>query len=383
MTSGKVGADDFIASGLRETELNDLPRADLDQGLGLVSVGELLGESDVGPAWLVAGRLPSGGLGMLAGKPKAGKSTAARCLALKVARGAPWLSFATTRGPVIYLALEEKRQEVRAHIRTLGAVGSDPVYILCASAPADALARLRREVERRHPVLVIIDPLFRLVRVPTDGGNDYPTMSAALEPLLVLARESGAHVLVVHHLGKGERVDGDAILGSTAIFAAVDTALLLKRSERYRTLASLQRYGDDLEEITILLAPETRDVEAGVPRAEAELADAGRLLLAFFATAPAAVTEAELDGAIECRRQVWKKALRVLVGTSKVSRSGRGGKADPFRYCGSLVYTGTREPEACFPDQLPGLQEEDSGSRSTHSVVVPEVPVPGPRSEPA
>ena len=50
----------------------------VESGLGLVSVGELLGEPDVGPTWVVEGRLPSGGLGMVAGKPKAGKSTAAR-----------------------------------------------------------------------------------------------------------------------------------------------------------------------------------------------------------------------------------------------------------------------------------------------------------------
>jgi len=35
-------------------------------------------------------------------------------------------------------------------------------------------------------------------------------MTAALTPLLELARETGAHVLAVHHLGKGEREDGDS-----------------------------------------------------------------------------------------------------------------------------------------------------------------------------
>jgi RecA-family ATPase len=55
-------------------------------------------------------------------------------------------------------------------------------------------------------VLIIIDPLFRFVRV--EDGNDYATMTAALEPLLVLARETGACVLLVHHLGKGDRNDG-------------------------------------------------------------------------------------------------------------------------------------------------------------------------------
>jgi hypothetical protein len=68
-------------------------------GLGLVPIGDLLGEPAEAHAWIVEKRLPAGGLGMLAGKPKAGKSTGARCLALAVARGVPWLGFATTKGP--------------------------------------------------------------------------------------------------------------------------------------------------------------------------------------------------------------------------------------------------------------------------------------------
>lgn len=324
------------------TSANGTPPAD---GLDLVSVGELLGEPDGAPAWIVAQRLPAGGLGMLAGKPKAGKSTLARVLALHVARGEPWLGFPTTGGAVIYLALEEKRQEIRQHFRALGTTSADRIYLLCSAAPGDALARLRREADRRRPVLIIIDPLFRFVRVPAEGGNDYATMSAALEPLLVLARETGAHVLVVHHLGKGRGEDADAILGSTAIFAAVDTAMLLKRSEKYRTLSSIQRYGDDLEEITLSLDPMTRDVTAGPPRATAELAEAGRLILAFLANTQEAVTEAEVDAAIECRTQIRRKALRELVGTGTVVRTGRGGKTDPFRYSCSLHMSGTREQE--------------------------------------
>jgi RecA-family ATPase len=307
-------------------------------GLDLVPLGVLLGEPAEVYAWVVKERLPAGGLGLLAGKPKAGKSTAARCLALAVARGAPWLGFATTPGSVIYLALEEKRAEVREHFRSLGATAEDQILLLCASAPLDALERLRREAERRRPVLIIIDPLFRFVRV--DDGNDYATMTAALEPLLVLARETGACVLLVHHLGKGERNDGDNVLGSTAIFGAVDSALLMKRTDKYRTLSSIQRYGEDLEEITIMLDTDTRDVSAGTSRAQAEQDEAARLILTFLKTAPAPVTEAELDASIEGRTQPRRAALRALVKQGEVERSGRGGKADPFRYAGTRTAAG-------------------------------------------
>lgn len=321
----------------KKTETDD----DASDGLGLVSVGTLLGEPDEAYTWIVEGRLPASGLGLLAGKPKAGKSTNARCLAFAVARGASWLGHTTTQGPVIYLALEEKRGEVREHFRDLGATDADPIYMFFGSTPADALDRLRREAERLHPVLIIIDPLFRFVRV--DDGNDYATMTSALAPVMALARETGAHVLLVHHLGKGERNDaGDSVLGSTAIFGAVDTALLMKRTERYRTLSSLQRYGEDLEEITIELDPVARNVSAGGTRAEAEQAYAARLILQFLGGRSAPATEAELDDAVECRTQPRRAALRALVKDGRVLRIGHGGKAAPFRY---LVVPRTRIPK--------------------------------------
>src|SRR5262249_17849244 len=195
-----------------------------------------------------------------------------------------------------------------------------------------ALTRLRREVERRRPVLVIIDPLFRFVRIPGERGNDYATMTAALEPLLQLARETGAHVLAVHHLSKGQHTDGDAILGSTAIFAAVDTALILRRTERYRTLSSIQRYGPDLEETTLMLDPVTRDVTAGPARKEAEESDAARLILAFLAGKTEPVTEPEIAADIEARTQTERPALRGLVRDGQVSRTGKGTKGNAYRY---------------------------------------------------
>lgn len=341
-------------------------------GLGLVGVGELLGEPAETQAWVVDGRLPAAGLGLLAGKPKAGKSTAGRCLVLSVSRGAPWLGFATIQGPVIYLALEEKRAEVRKHFRALGATDDDPIYLLCASAPDDALARLRVEVERRRPVLVVIDPLFRFVRVV--DGNDYATMTAALEPLLVLARETGACVLLVHHLGKGERNDGDNVLGSTAIFGAVDSALLMKRTERYRTLSSIQRYGDDLEEIIVELDPVTRGVSAGGTREAAEQTHAEGLILTFLDGASAPKTEAEIDDGVECRTKPKRAALRALVKAGKVSRTGRGGRGNPFLFSCSLSIAGNKGTETASLDPSGEQQSEDSCSNVPHGIVVPLFP---------
>jgi predicted ATP-dependent serine protease len=274
-----------------------MPAAQASPGLRFTRLADLLAEPEEKVSWVIEGRLPTGGLSLLAGKPKAGKSTLARCLALAVARGEPWLGFPSQQGLVLYLALEEKRTEVRLHFSAMGATADDPVEVFIAPSPQDGLAQLRQVAEERRPVLIIVDPLIKLVRVR--DGNDYPEVTRALEPLLTLARQTGAHVLAVHHLGKGERAGGDAILGSTAFFAAVDTALLLKRGDRYRTLASIQRYGEDLEETVLTLDPKTRWVTAGPSRQEADEAAMGKAILEFLRDQPAPVKEEVIQAAVE------------------------------------------------------------------------------------
>jgi hypothetical protein len=335
----KGDAADFVALYRQDPALSERLHALLesakpwriDEGpMPFTSLGDLLNEPEDTRPWVLEGRLPVGGLSLLAGKPKAGKSTMARCLALAVARGVTFLGFPTSNGPVLYLALEEKRSEVRRHFREMGATIDDPIYIFCAPSPVDGLLLLRKAADRYTPLLVIVDPLFRFTRVK--DANDYAAVTTALEPLGTLARETGAGVLAVHHLGKGDREGGDNILGSTAIFAAVDTALLLKRTEKYRTLGSVQRYGEDLDEITLTWDPTARTLAAGPSRDVADQAAMGDAILDYLTTIKEPVEEKVILDQLEGRRGVKVKALRALVGADKVVKTGRGGKADPFKY---------------------------------------------------
>ena len=87
-----------------------------------------------------------------------------------------------------------------------------------------------------EPVLVIIDPLARVLRV--NDFNDYGTMSRGLEPFTDLARKTNVHILALHHEGKGDREGGDALLGSTALFGAVDCHLQLRKRNNGRTVST-------------------------------------------------------------------------------------------------------------------------------------------------
>ena len=123
-----------------------------------VELGELLTEPDEPVRWLVEDVMPAGGSSLVVAPPKAGKTTAARCLAVAVARGLSWLGRECDRGPVLYLALEERRDEVKRHFAKLGARPDDQIRVYVQPAPRDGLGALRGAVLAFKPVLVIVDP---------------------------------------------------------------------------------------------------------------------------------------------------------------------------------------------------------------------------------
>jgi Mrp family chromosome partitioning ATPase len=300
-------------------------------GFQLTSLKDLLAEPEERVNWIVENHLPAAGLSVLVSKPKVGKSTLARCLALAVARGEPFLGWPTTQGAVIYLALEEKRSEVRAHFRAMGAT-DEPIYIHAAHAPLDALPAVREIAQQQRPALIIVDPLQKMMRVK--DGNDYAEVTLALEQFLILARETGSHLAASHHAGKGERADPtDSILGSTAIFGGVDTAIILKKTERYRTIQSAQRYGEDIPETVLEFDPETRTLSLGESKATAEEQRISAAILDHLSkNGNQPQTEPQINDAVEGRLSLKRTALRNLVKTGKLTKAGSGRKGDPFTY---------------------------------------------------
>jgi hypothetical protein len=264
-------------------------------------------------------------------KPKAGKSTLARSLALAVARGDPWLGHATNQGLVFYLALEEKPAEVREHFLAMGATGDEPLQIVFGPAPRETIRQLEAAAAKEHPALIIVDTLQQLVQAK--DLNDYAEMTRQLTPLQLIARGTGAHVQFVHHARKGRlTADGDGVLGSTAILGGVDTAILVQRGKNCRSLWTIQRYGTDLEETVFELDPETRTPYLAGGRDAFERGVLERALIAALETAPEPLTEDDLQDRVSGKTGPFRRALRNLVATGRVTRLGRGVRGDPFRY---------------------------------------------------
>ena len=298
----------------------------------LTKLSDLLEEPDEDIAYLWENTLIKGGLSVLAAKPKVGKSTLARNLAHALAKGEP--SFLgrnmTGSGPVVYLALEEKRSEVRKHFERMGATENLPIFIHTGSAPEEAIAELRKAIIGSKALLAIVDPLQRLVRIR--DLNDYSSVSLALEPLMQIARDTDCHILLIHHVNKGiAREGGDNILGSTAIFGSVDCALIMKRGESYRTIESLQRYGEDLPRTVLTFDVVTGLTSSGGSLEDVEVAACGRVILELLADNEMAEKEIK-EGITDHKGGTVSKSLRLLCQEGKIQRQGLGKKGDPYLY---------------------------------------------------
>ena len=314
------------------------------EGLGLTLIGKLIDKPYEEPSWLVEDMLLEGGLSMLVAKPKIGKSTFARFLAASVAKGDLLLGRDVKQGPVIYIAMEEMESEATRHFRKMG-IKNEPIYTRIAYAPEQAMKKLEYDVEKIKPALVIIDPLFRFTKIR--DGNDYAEITRALAPILKLARSSDAHIIVVHHAGKGMRSGGDEVLGSTALFGAVDCLISMKRYGKHRNVETRQRYGTDMEESILELDEQTGTLSLAGLREDADVKTVSKDILDFLEEQTDPVLRVNIEDQVEGRTALVRKALQNLVDTGEITRSRTGRKKDPYKFvlsCSDCI-PGTRKQQ--------------------------------------
>lgn len=295
----------------------------------LTPLGVFLNEPPEETSWIIEDLLPTGGVSILAAKPKVGKSTLARNLALDTTRGHDFLGRpAIKAGPVIYLALEEKSAEVQKHFKKMGAT-NEPIFIHVGPAPLeDVVNALAKIINEYEPILTIVDPLLRAIRVK--DLNDYAQVNNALEPIMALARVADCHIMLVHHLGKRDRTGGDDVLGSTALFGAVDTLALMKKKNGMRTIETIQRYGKDLDELVIELDEASGQITVAGDYQQIKLDDIGRSVLDVIGSDE--LDEGKIKDQVGGNQTLTAKAIRNLVEQGKLSRSGEGKRGNPYLY---------------------------------------------------
>jgi hypothetical protein len=282
------------------------------------------------------------------------------------------------------LALEEKRAEVANHFRNMG--GTDELLqIHVGAAPGtskEGLQALANAVTLFQPVLVIADPVLKLVRVR--DSSDYAELTRELEPVIELARTSGCHIAVTHHLGKQLREGGDDVLGSTAIFGAVDTLVVLRRrKDQSRVLLTIQRYGADLPE-TLIPMDDSGRIALGTALSEIRLAEAKVKVEELLGKLGDGETlpQKDIKEQAEVDTSLVNRALQELLNDGVIARYGAGKRGDAFRY--SLAGRGPEKVVLWFSStskEKPENQKQNNSPELDLDSVPESNPPPAPASQ--
>lgn len=181
--------------------------------------------------WLVHELLSVGGVSVFSADPKAGKSTILRQLAREVLRGGRFLDRQCKQGAVQYYAIEEQKSVINKSFRRLGVRDDEPLLVHLGDALTDDKWNDFREILiTMRPALAIVDTMFDFIEVESE--NNYKEVKRELRKLRSIARESGTHIVLVHHNSKGSKDDkrrgNRSILGSTAISGGVDTIIVME-----------------------------------------------------------------------------------------------------------------------------------------------------------
>lgn len=318
--------DASVARGFEPTkrEFLKIPK----NGLMFQGLGDLFAKPPENIRWLLDGVLKAGGTSCLAAKPKVGKSTLARHLAFCVARGLPFLGRATLKGPAMLILVEENEGEIIAQMRLLGASPKDPLFFHFSNVGETVLEELEAEASKVKPALIVIDTLFRTLRV--EDSNSYSEVSRALDPLQGLALRTGAHIMTIHHAGKTERPGADGMIGSTAIQGAFDSNLMMDRKESgERTLMSIQRYGQPFEKTLLEIDPDSKLYVARGSVKEVQNDDRNDRVMECLSDAPELLSGSDISDRTGISKRDIYAVLGSLVKRGLVLKSPPEGRFGP------------------------------------------------------
>jgi hypothetical protein len=294
--------------------------------------------------WLVEQLWADQAVGVVGGQPKSCKSFCALDLAVSVASGAPCLGrFAPAQtGRVLLFAGEDPLELVRERLDGVARASGrklDGLDVFVITAPRlrldieDDRTRLSNTVEAMKPKLLVLDPF---VRLHSGDENIVAEVAPLLDFLRGLQRRFGCSVLLVHHARKnaGNLRGGQALRGSSELFAWTDSSLSLRTKGDSLLLGAEHRSAPGLDEVPV----ELRAGEDGLalrvverkPNAESQAAPLNEsmaltnLILIALEQSAKPMTPRQLRDACRVRMARVYDALSALSGAGAVVREGSG-----------------------------------------------------------
>lgn len=260
--SERTGEGAYVDSGALKT-IDDAfskdPKHDprvKQRAFNYIKLGDLLESPDKLEDWLVEGLLIKGGMSVMVGIPKIGKTTLIRQLEKSILRGDKFLDLKTHQGSVVHYSFDEKAKTAKLHYKKLGLTKDDPMTLHFGPASnSNHLKELEEDLLTLKPTIAVVDTLFDLVE--TENINDYGPVKRQLSAISSLAEKTGCHIMFIHHQTKpnerSSRGNGNSVLGSQAIFGSVDCCMIFEqvKDSNLRTLTIKGRQTDGLDRLEL------------------------------------------------------------------------------------------------------------------------------------
>jgi hypothetical protein len=218
-------------------------------------------KSDVSRPYIVQTLLPRGGLIVVWGPPKCGKSFWVSDLALHVALGRTYRGRRVEAGIVVYITCEGQsgfpaRMEAFRRRKLQKSDDPDPPFYLLPTrldlvGEVDRLiAEIADQIGEAGPVLIVIDTLNRSL-VGSESKDE--GMSRYVQACDRIREAFHCAVLVVHHCGTNDQRPR----GHTALTGAADTQIAVRRDKAGNIIATVEymKDGPEGDEIISRLVP--------------------------------------------------------------------------------------------------------------------------------
>ena len=280
------------------------------------------------PEWLWEKQLAMGSCSLFSGKPKTGKSTFVRYLISAVLNGIEFLGQPTRKSSVIYVAIEEQKQFIKKVFSEAGIEPTDNLILQVGSFDTTSIDQLildlKESAELYDAKLIIIDTLIKAVS--KFDTNDYGTATFITQKFLELARNSNAHILLIHHAKKGDMNGQESAMGSIGFSGGVDNTIVFDSNSNYSSVSFKGRYIEE-KEIGFVRNGLTLDL--------IDLKNRESMVSSMVVKAlehQSDLTRDQLKMVVPCRDEILTKVLKNLQENKTVSSLGNGTKGSKKTY---------------------------------------------------
>src|SRR5215831_5604934 len=282
--------------------------------------------------WLWKDAIPQGSASMLAGQPRAGKSTLAFNLALAMSRGVEFLRRITNKCTTAYISVDSSITEMKVIADAVGLRPTDNMMFHCGQVPERQIDWLFDVIKQGQIKFAVVDTFQRFLRI--EELKDSSEVTRILDPINRQAEAVGCALFWLHHSGKSKEMISNATsaLGSIAIKGMSPYYFEISRVDDARIFRSDLRNGQNFDGTYLKIDRVTGWTVMAGTSFDAMVEAAVKRIVEFLGHETEPVTEKAMLDCVELRRQLLVRALRRMVKRGDVDRMGYGGRKDPFRY---------------------------------------------------